>query len=223
MAPLRVIKSAEKRSGKSRLLECLELVVREPCRLVMPSEAVIYTLMAQEPRPTILLDEADALFYLRNSERFEGIRAVLNAGWRKGSPVRRVLMDGRKRHIENFDPYGPKAIAGLGDLPDTITDRAVVIELKRQAPTSEPHASSSRVAEHEALVLREYAATPVPLVPDVPLPETLHDRAADVWEPLLSIAAAAGGDWPRTRLGIARSRDDGRRHVRRRAPPVRHS
>jgi hypothetical protein len=37
----------------------------------------------------------------------------------------------------------------------------------------------------------------VTLVPDVPdVPEGLNDRAADSWEPLLSVADAAGADWP---------------------------
>jgi len=33
------------------------------------------------------------------------------------------------------------------------------------------------------------------------VPEELHDRAADSWEPLLAIADRAGGSWPmRARL-----------------------
>ena len=31
------------------------------------------------------------------------------------------------------------------------------------------------------------------------MPEGVNDRPADVWEPLLAIADAAGGDWPRAR------------------------
>ena len=40
----------------------------------------------------------------------------------------------------------------------------------------------------------------MPDVPDVPVPAELNDRAADSWEPLLALAAEAGGDWP----GLAR-------------------
>jgi len=29
------------------------------------------------------------------------------------------------------------------------------------------------------------------------IPESLHDRAADIWEPLFALADLAGGDWPR--------------------------
>jgi len=29
------------------------------------------------------------------------------------------------------------------------------------------------------------------------IPESLHDRAADIWEPLFVLADLAGGDWPR--------------------------
>src|SRR5688500_11986293 len=41
VAPYLDISSAEKRSGKSRLLEVLSLLVRSPWRVVTPSEAVV--------------------------------------------------------------------------------------------------------------------------------------------------------------------------------------
>src|SRR5215207_5611240 len=41
-SPLLAITSAEKRSGKTRLLDVLELLVANPWRVVMPSEAVVF-------------------------------------------------------------------------------------------------------------------------------------------------------------------------------------
>src|SRR3546814_17356925 len=34
------------------------------------------------------------------------------------------------------------------------------------------------------------------LIPHLDLPEGIEDRDADVWEPLIAIADAAGGKWP---------------------------
>ncbi len=200
-SPPLAITSAEMRSGKTRLLDVLELLVPHPFRVVTPSEAVVYTVLAQRPRRTMLLDEADAIFGARTAERYEGLRAILNAGNRQGTPVLRVKLEGRRREVDEFDVYGPKAIAGIGKLPDTVADRSIPIRLKRRAPGEEVARFRSRLAREEAAAL---PALPVTVVTVVTLPQTpmeLNDRAADSWEPLLWIADAAGADWaPRARL-----------------------
>jgi hypothetical protein len=132
-SPLLAITSAEMRSGKTRLLDCLEVLVPTPFRVVIPSEAVVYTVLSQRPRPTLLLDEADAIFGAKTAERYEGLRAILNSGNRIGTPVLRVKLEGRRREVEAFDVFGPKAIAGIGDLPATVADRSVPIRMKRRA------------------------------------------------------------------------------------------
>lgn len=194
-SPILAVTSAEMRSGKTRLLDCLELLVPEPRRMVLPSEAVTYTLLGQRPRPTLLLDEADAIFGARPSERTEGLRAILNAGNRRGNPVPRVKIDGKRREVDWFDVYGPKAVAGIGALPDTIADRSIPIRLKRRAPGEIVARFRRRIAEAEAAACRfDWASAEVPETADVP--DRLPDRAADSWEPLLAIADATGGDWP---------------------------
>lgn len=193
-SPILAVTSAEMRSGKTRTLDCLEVLVPTPFRVVIPSEAVVYTVLSQRPRPTLLLDEADAIFGPRTAERYEGVRAVLNSGNRTGTPVLRVKLEGRRREVEAFDVYGPKAIAGIGDLPATVADRAIPIRLKRRAPSEPVARFRRRTAEAEAVAIR--LDTNVSLVTDVPVPDELPDRAADSWEVLLSIADAAGGAWP---------------------------
>lgn len=194
-SPLLSITSAEKRSGKTRVLDCLECLVPAPFRVVIPSEAVVYTVLSQRPRPTMLLDEADAIFGPRTAERYEGLRAILNSGNRVGTPVLRVKLDGKRREVESFDVFGPKAIAGIGDLPDTVSDRAIPIRLKRRAPGEIVAKFRRRQADREAarIVLDPDLVT---LVTDVTVPDELNDRAADSWEPLLCLADTAGGTWP---------------------------
>jgi hypothetical protein len=213
-SPVLAITSAEKRSGKTRLLDCLEVLVPNPYRTVTPSEAVTYTVLSQRPRPTLLLDEADAIFGPRTAERYEGLRAILNAGNRQGTPVLRVKLDGRRREIEEFDIYGPKAVAGIGKLPDTVADRAIPIRLKRRAPSEPVARFRRRTAQAEAdaipgFLVDEIAAA-VTDVTVVTVPEELNDRAADSWEALLWIAECAGATWPvRARLAaVALSGDE---------------
>lgn len=197
VSPILAVTSAEMRSGKTKVLDCAELLVPEPRRMVMPSEAVFYTVASREPRPTILLDEVDALFGPRPSERTEGIRAVLNSGNRAGTPVLRVRLEGKRREVEELDVYGPKVVAGIGVLPPTVADRSIPIRMRRRA-SDEPVARfrfKRAKAEAEAIDLPDWAS--VTLEADVTdVPDRISDRAADGWEPLLAIADAAGGTWP---------------------------
>ena len=200
-SPILAVTSAEMRSGKTRTLDCLELLVPNPFRVVIPSEAVVYTVLSQRPRPTLLLDEADAIFGPRTAERYEGVRAVLNSGNRTGTPVLRVKMDGKRREVERFDVFGPKAIAGIGDLPATVADRSIPIRLKRRAPGEVVARFRRRPAEAEAaaIVLDAEAGTLGTVgtgAGETTVPDELPDRAADSWEVLLAIADAAGGSWP---------------------------
>jgi hypothetical protein len=197
VSPVLAITSAEMRSGKTRVLDCLELLVPHPFRVVTPSEAVVYTVLAQRPRRTMLLDEADAIFGVRTSDRYEGLRAILNAGNRQGTPVLRVKLEGRRREVDEFDVFGPKAIAGIGKLPDTVADRAMPIRMKRRAPGEVVERFRRRVAEAETKAIPGFLADEsVTDVSVVTIPEALNDRAADSWEPLFAVANAAGGDWP---------------------------
>lgn len=195
-SPILAATSAEKQSGKTRLIDALELLVPEPRRMVLPSEAVVYTVLAQDPRPTLLLDEADAIFGPRTAEKYEGLRAILNSGNRAGSPVLRVKLDGRRREVEAFDVFGPKVVAGIGDLPDTVADRSIPIRMRRRRQDERVERFRQREAEADAAGIRLDVRS-VTLADRYPsVPDELPDRAADGWEVLLAIADAAGGAWP---------------------------
>ncbi len=194
-SPILSVTSAEMRSGKTRVLDLLALLVPQPFRVITPSEAIVYTVLAQRPRPTMLLDEADAIFGPRTAERYEGLRAILNSGNQQDTPVMRVKLEGRRREVDAFDVFGPKAVAGIGSLPTTVADRSVPIRMKRRMPDEPIAKFRRRTAQAEAAAIHCDWST-VPLVPDVPVPDELNDRAADSWEPLLSIADSANGRWP---------------------------
>jgi len=192
------ISSAEKRSGKTRLLDAAELVVAGAWRVVMPSEAVLYRKIEQDA-PTLLFDEVDAIYGPKAKEH-EGLRALLNAGHGKGGKVARCVGDGSNMRVEHFEVYCPKALAGIGDLPDTIADRSIPIRLARRARQESVARFRYRIAKAEAAPIYEglvaWAAS-ADLADSYPgAPEILGDRAADCWEPLLAIADAAGGTWP---------------------------
>jgi hypothetical protein len=198
--PYLSITSAEKQSGKTRLLEVLELLVAKPWHTGKVTAAVLARKVDAE-RPTLLLDESDAAFK-GEKEYAEALRGLLNTGYREGGKSSICVGNGAKMDYKDFSTFGPKAIAGIGNLPDTVADRAIPIRLKRKRQDEPADRFRRRRVQSESEPLRERlelwgqgsADVLADVEPDVP-PE-LSDRAADCWEPLLAIADRAGGDWP---------------------------
>jgi hypothetical protein len=156
-------------------------------------------LSLEEPRPTLLVDEADAIFTKKRKgdADTEGLRAVFNAGNRRGVTVGRVEMQGKRRKLERLEVFGTKAIAGIGELPPTITDRSIVIRMRRKSRAERVRRFRYRRVQAEAARIAQPDWDAVSLVPDVPhVPEAMSDRAQDMWEPLLAVADAAAGTWP---------------------------
>lgn len=202
VSPYLCVTSPEKQSGKTRLQETLDPLVRGPWRVVSPSGAVLYRKIHAE-HPTLLLDEVDAVFGRGRDDAHEPLRALLNAGNRRGVTVPRCEGDGAKIRLVEFDVFTPRVLAGIGALPDTIADRGIPIRLQHRAPQETVEPFRFRQAVEESRPIREGLERWVLSAgealerarPETPV--TLNDRAAEIWEPLLAIADLAGGDWPR--------------------------
>jgi hypothetical protein len=120
----------EKACGKSRVLEVVGAVCARPWHVTGPSETVLFRKLERD-KPTALIDEVGALFSSA-SERTEPIRAMLNAGNRRGVSVPRCV--GPNFELKDFSVFGAKALAGIdnGSLPDTIRDRSLPIVMRRR-------------------------------------------------------------------------------------------
>jgi hypothetical protein len=214
--PYLAVNSAEKRSGKTRLLEVLSLLSARSWLTGRVTAAVLIRKLAAPP-PTLLLDESDAAFKAEK-EYAATLQAILNSGYRRGGCASLCVKAGGDFELRDFPVFGPKAIAGIGGLPDTIADRAIPISLKRRAPNEPIARFRWRDAQEEAKPIREglacWAAASIEALTEArpAIPSELDDRAADVWEPLFGIADAAGGGWPqRARTAaLALSVGDGR-------------
>jgi hypothetical protein len=203
--PRLALLSPEPGSGKTRALEILDLIGSEPMHCLSASPAAIFrTLQARSV--TLLFDEVDAVFQRRGTaDANEDLRALLNAGYRRGASIPRCV--GPRHDVEHFPVFAPVALAGLGDLPDTLMSRSVIVRMRRRAPEEhvEPFRRRDHAEEGQAIAgaLADWCADVAPALAEArpALPEGVTDRAADVWEPLISIADAAGGAWP----GMARA------------------
>ena len=94
-------------------------------------------------------------------------------------------------------------MAGLGWLPDTILSRSIIVRMRRRAPDERIEAYRRRVHSPIGEALRRRLAGWAATILDEAtkarpnIPAGVEDRAADMWEPLLSVADIAGGDWPK--------------------------
>jgi len=200
--PRLALLSPEPGSGKTRFLEAAELVVANPLHVLNASPASIFRLLAQGPR-TLLLDEVDAIFGRHGkSDENEDLRALLNAGHRQGATIPRCT--GPRHDVTEFAVFAPVALAGLGDLPETLMSRSVVLRMRRRAPGEHVYPFRRRDAGAEAAPIRERLEAWADQIRDdiefarPAMPEGVTDRPADVWEALLAVADAAGGHWPAT-------------------------
>lgn len=198
--PYLAISSAEKQSGKTTLLEVLEMLVPNPWLTGRVTAAVLIRKIDAEA-PTLLLDESDAAFG-GEKEYAEALRGVLNTGHKPSGKASCCVGQGPNMSYKDFRTFCPKAVAGIGRLPDTISDRAIPIRLKRKAVSEKIERFRRRNVEPEAALLKPqveaWATAILPSLRDArpDLPEELSDRQQDGAEPLLAIADCAGGDWP---------------------------
>jgi hypothetical protein len=195
--PYLAVFSPTKQCGKTRLLEVLEQLVYLPWRGTAPSPAALYRMLGEDP--TLLLDEVEMFSRKDKSEATQTLLAVLNAGHRKGATIPRC--DGAKHELKHFAVYGPKAFAAIRRLPDTLTDRSIVITMQRRTAEQKVARFLAARANAEAKPIREAVASFARAHPDVITQAYtrlivadlgfLGDRDADLWIPLFAVCSVA--------------------------------
>ena len=190
--------SAEKRCGKTTLFELLAHLTPRVLLVSNVTPATVFRII-EVAKLTLLIDEVDSF-----KDAHEELRGILNSGHRRGAAfVLRCV--GEEHEPKPFSTWSPMALAAIGQLPDTLEDRSIIIRMRRRASTekverlrwSGKHGEALRtslnalargiarwVSDH-----REALCEAEPLIP-----EGLNDRAIDNWFPLLAIAEAISGD-----------------------------
>jgi hypothetical protein len=206
VSPRLVLDSPEPGSGKTRVLEILALLCRSAKLTLSTTTAALYRRIAAagEHPPTVLQDEADAVFTGKGTPQAEELRALFNAGYKRGATVDRCEGDAKNMVVREFPVFAPVALAGLaGKMPATITDRAITIHMRRRAPDETVADFRERDAAATAEPLRERIDQWVTALADKltsarpTMPDGVRDRPAEVWEALIAIAELAEGEWPR--------------------------
>jgi hypothetical protein len=195
-SPILAVTSPAPRCGKTLVLIVLGALVPRRLFAANVTPAVLFRTI-EKYGPTLLIDEADT-FIKDNDE----LRGVLNSGHTRTTAIV-IRAVGDDHDPRAFSTWCAKAIAMIGKLPATLHDRAIEIRMRRRLPGERVERLRQDRIEAECDPLRrqmarwceDHAATLA--AADPAMPTSLHDRAADCWRPLLAIADAAGGDWPR--------------------------
>jgi hypothetical protein len=200
--PYLLVTSAEKRSGKTTLLELAHFVVREP---LPATSATTSAVKRRAYGRTLLLDEIDAVYPAGGRSADSGseeLRAILNGGFHYAA---RVLMSDKRdpKKTDDYRTFGPKMLVGIGrGVPDTVQDRSIPIRLERMAKAGATSLPKARVRTFraEADRLKSQLSELTTSIRLLPLelsefPDTLSSRQEDIWEPLLSLARAVGPTW----------------------------
>jgi uncharacterized protein DUF3631 len=186
--------SPEASSGKSRLLEVLDLLVANSSGLLhSPTEAILFRTADES---TQLLDEVDTW------TNRDFLRGILNAGFHRGGVVRRMdEPNGGGWKPVTFNVYGPRAMAGigLGILHGTTKDRTFIIPMVRQTQAERREKFRSRKVKPEADQLRaeieQWVKQNCERVAKLydnaeasfPYLSHLRDRTLDIMEPIAAI------------------------------------
>jgi putative DNA primase/helicase len=195
ISPILAITSPERRCGKTTLVSILAELVSKPLVASNLTTSVLFRVV-DKYAPTIFIDEADT--FLRQNREMAGI---LNSGQNRAAAY--VLRNtGDDYEPRKFSTWAPKAIALIKDLPATLEDRSILVQMRRRLP-HEP-IEKFRLDRVERFVdfrrkLVRWAADNEGIVAQVDpeLPTSLNDRAADNWRPLMAIAEILGDDFPK--------------------------
>ena len=193
ITPRLAVTSPEKQCGKTTLLDVLCRLVWRPLEASNTTTSPIFRTI-EKARPTLLLDESDT--FLPESEE---LRGILNSGHRRGGSVLRTVGDDFEPR--QFGTYAACAIAMIGQLPGTLADRSIGIELQRRLAGEVVEPFRFGRTEHLdrlASKAARWAADNADRVraADPLMPPGVFNRVADNWAPLLAIADVAGGEWP---------------------------
>jgi hypothetical protein len=194
--------SKEPGSGKSRALEVTELLVPKPIQSVNATPAYIFRKIGEEDDPpTLLYDEIDTVFGPKAKEN-EEIRGLLNAGHRRHLKAGRCVTQGKKIVTEELSAYCAVAFAGLGNLPDTILSRSIIIKMKRRKASEVVEPFRIRYQKEEGARLRDEMASWAEAIRTTQgdiswptLPPEIQDRDQDIWESLILIADYESQAW----------------------------
>ena len=194
VSPRLCISSPVMGCGKSTLTDIISRLVLRPLKASNATAAAIFRVVEMH-KPCLLIDEGDTFVQLS-----EELRGILNCGHRHDGAVLRVVGEDLEPRL--FATFSPCSVALIGELPPTLADRSILIDLKRRRPADGDVTSFSLdevghldlLARQSARWAEDHAVEIAATKPE--MPDGIINRARDNWRVLKAIATVVGGEWP---------------------------
>jgi Protein of unknown function (DUF3631) len=127
------INSPTLRCGKTRLVEIEDkLVFKSSGMNINVSPPALFRMTADGC--TFLADEVENL-KTTDKEEYGTLMAIFNAGFSRGATVPRAEKSKHGWVVKRYNVYGPKVLAGISSVTETIRDRSFSIKMTRQSKT----------------------------------------------------------------------------------------
>lgn len=208
-SPRLYLLSSEPGSGKSKVLELLNMLCPATYGLTLePTAAGLVHTIGKE-HATVFIDEGDVMFGA--GQRKSAVRAIINGGYERHG----TMLNGKGSKATRVPVFGALALAGLdvlekatGDTLTALLSRGVRIRMEKAAKDNPP-AKVTRVTEGQGEKINKWLTAWASQVRDEladcqpDMPEEVDGRAEQIWEPLVAIGDLA---WQDT---VARAGRDG--------------
>lgn len=184
------ITAPQRGTGKSTQAEVLATMCPESIETASTSAPGLFRAL-DTLKPTLFLDEAENQFSSHGGKDTGDITAIINRGYKQGGSVLRS-QDGEARL---FDVYGAVCIIGIenGKVPHTTRSRCIPIQMRKARNVT---VERFRPRAHEAFAT-EIGTRLAEAAFDWTIVESAVGRDGDIWEAVVSVAHAAGKDWPK--------------------------
>jgi hypothetical protein len=181
-------------SGKSRLFEVLARLVFRPTVSANTTAPALFRAL-NELGGIMLLDEVERL--RDRTPDVAELMSVLLSGYKKNSPVWRLQKVGDEQKRVRFDVFGPKAIAGIGTIPEALASRCIPLVMFRadkQSPKTRrridaDHARWSALQDDLHQLALEHGRTWLTLPGRTEVCPAMGGRDYELWQPMLALAA----------------------------------
>lgn len=193
-APYLMISSPLKRCGKSTLMKLIERLSYRPAGGALMSASAVYRMLEKRQR-TLVIDEADN--FVKYDPEFKG---VLLCGIERDGVATNVWKcdkDGAGQFdVRPYTCFAFKAIAGIKAewILSTLTDRAIVIKLRRRTPKDRPTLGKKQMERFRfEEIRRKLFKASIQWADRVKEAEPVvgvTDREEEKWYPLLKVADA---------------------------------
>lgn len=177
-----------KNSGKSTVLRVLQPLAFNMVSTADPTGASLFRLIHMTSC-TVGIDEAERYHSPRDPAMAQ-IRQLLNSGYKAGMPALRLIGD--EHRPQTFDVYSPKILAAIAGLEDVLASRCIALPMRRtmQKLPVFPANFDGAALRHQLYTLALTAFQEVRHnYTSRPELHPLNNRSAELWSPLMALAA----------------------------------